>query len=271
MRSHRTLRLRARMGTASEHSGKSYLAQRPTRGCAAVRRGTRPSGARDDAGMAWRANGRGEPFASTAWPVAATPATLGGLGFQSAMCTAPAAYWGACAKMLSYWHIRQPRHVYKHWSAAAPADRPSARYSRRCQPAVKRRLAGMPHLGSTPGHLTRSPVRAGSRAWRLASWLAVSRMTYPFTLRSRSRATAPPGAGSPGTVGHTHGQVHISAARGHANRSSQTPPANTGMVACRRRLDAWGAHALACTRSGLLARRANTLSPQRWLSHTLAK
>ena len=42
MRSHRTLRLRARMGTASEHSGKSYLAQRPTRGCAAVRRGTRP-------------------------------------------------------------------------------------------------------------------------------------------------------------------------------------------------------------------------------------
>ena len=37
----------------------------------------------------------GEPLASTAWAVAATPATQGGLGLQSAMRTAPAAYWGA--------------------------------------------------------------------------------------------------------------------------------------------------------------------------------
>ncbi|CAE7732680.1 unnamed protein product, partial [Symbiodinium microadriaticum] len=35
----------------------------------------------------------GEPLASTAWAVAATPATQGGLGLQSAMRTAPAAYW----------------------------------------------------------------------------------------------------------------------------------------------------------------------------------
>ena len=57
---------------------------------------------------------------------------------------------------------------------------------------------------------------------------------------------------------------------------------------CRRRLDPWGDHALACTRSGLLARRAKLVEqawlavcreavgaeghvvPQQWLSHTSA-
>ena len=50
-----------------------------------------------------------EPLASTAWALAATPATHGGLGLQSAIRTAPAAYWGAWADTLGYWHVRQPR------------------------------------------------------------------------------------------------------------------------------------------------------------------
>ena len=73
----------------------------------------------------------GKPLASTTWAVAATPATHGGLGLQSAMRTAPAAYWGAWADTLGYWHVRQPRLasacVQKHCRAAAPADRPFAR------------------------------------------------------------------------------------------------------------------------------------------------
>ena len=80
--------------------------------------------------------------------------------------------------------------------------------------------------------LQECPTRPG-----LASQLAVPRVGYPITLLPRSRAAAHLSAGSPGTATvpagltgsrvaqcHTHGQVQLVAARGHANRTSQMPP-----------------------------------------------
>ena len=175
----------------------------------------------------------GEPLASTAWAVAATPATQGGLGLQSAMRTAPAAYWGAWADTLGYWHARQPR------LAAA------------CVQAVERGGAGRPAFSAAhaAANLLRSEGWQECSTWatllstpcaalrRLASRLAVPRIAYTLTLLPRSNATALLGAGSPGAVavpvgspsrgvahGHTHGQVHLAATRSHADRASQTSP-----------------------------------------------
>ena len=267
----RTRRLRARMGTAPpagrasaggpfatlvglavcvappahvrEHSGKSRLAQHPTRRCAAVRRGTRPCSVRDATGVPWRANGR-----------RGTP-RVHGLGHCSNACDARRAGPAVC---------------HAHCAGGG---------SRRCEPSAKRGLAGMPHLGRTPQHLMRSPVCPGGRAWRLASRLAVPRIAYTLTLLSRSRAAAHLGAGSPGTVavpvgptsrrvahGFTHGQVHLAppevmqiALRRRLRLPLPLGPRICGQHGhgCRRRLDPWGDHALACTRSGLLARRAS--------------
>ena len=47
-------------------------------------------------------------WACVTWAVATLPAALGGLGLQSAVRTAPAAYWGAWADTLGYLSARQP-------------------------------------------------------------------------------------------------------------------------------------------------------------------
>ena len=169
----------------------------------------------------------GEPLAS------ATPATQGGLGLQSAMRTAPAAYWGAWADTLGYWHVRQPR------LAAA------------CVQALERGGAGRPALSAAyaVANLLRSEGWQECPTWTtlLSTPCAAPRARetgpgdWPHgwqfhasstrSLYFRERVLLP----SPGTVavlvgspsrrvahGHTHGQVHLAAARGHADRASQT-------------------------------------------------
>ena len=143
----------------------------------------------------------GELLASTAWAVAATPATQGGLGLQSAMRTAPAAYWGAWADTLGYWHVRQPRLAAACVQALerGGAGRPAlSRGPCRCKPSAKRGMAGVPHLGqhslSTPCAAPRAR-EAGPGDWP-HGW-AVPRIAYTLTLFPRSSATALLGAGSP--------------------------------------------------------------------------
>ena len=181
----------------------------------------------------------GEPLASTAWAVAATLATQGGLGLQSAMRTAPAAYWGAWADARVLACTATALGGGMCAGTGARRSRPTCpqRGPCRCKPSAKRGMAGVPHLRNTPQHPMRSSACPGSRAWRLASRLAVPRIAYTLTLLPRSSATPLLGAGSPGAVavpvgspsrrvahGHTHGQVHLGVARSHADRASQTSP-----------------------------------------------
>ena len=145
----------------------------------------------------------------------------------------------------------------------------------------------MPHVGRTPQHLMRSPVCPGGRAWRLASRLAVPRIAYTLCLLSRSSAAAHLGAGLPGSVAVPGGSTSRRVAHGiPTDRSTSLPPevmqialrrrlrlllplgpgiCGQHVHGCRRRLDPWGDHALACLRSGLLARRAK-LVEQAWLA-----
>ena len=256
---------------------------------------------------------QGEPLASTAWAVAATPATQDGLGLQSAMRTAPAAYWGAWADTLGYWHVRQPR------LAAA------------CVQALERGGAGRPAL---------SAAHAAANLLRSEGW-----QECPTWATLLSTPCAAPRAREAGPGDWPHGwQFHASRTRSlyfrdrvllpslepahqalllsqsgpqaaawltaiPTDRSTSLPPEvmqialrrrlrmplplGPGLCGqhghgCRRRLDPWGDHALACTRSGLLARRAKLVEqawlavcreavgaeghvvPQQWLSHTSA-
>ena len=171
----------------------------------------------------------GEPLASTAWAIAATPAS--GLGLQSAMRTAPAAYWGAWADTLGYWHVRQPR------LASA------------CVQTLEGGGAGRPALCAA--HAAANLLR--SEGWQeCPTWAELGPGDWPHgwqfhasrtrSLYFRDRVLLPMhlGAGSRGTVavpvgptsrrvahGYTRGQVDLAAAGGHANRSSQTPPVAT--------------------------------------------
>ena len=87
----------------------------------------------------------------------------------------------------------------------------------RCKHSAKRGMAGVPHLGNTPQHPMRSPACPGSRAWRLASRLAVPRIAYTLTLLPRSSATALLGAGSPGAVAVPIGSPSRRVAHGHTH------------------------------------------------------
>ena len=189
----------------------------------------------------------GEPLASTAWAIAATPATHGGLGLQSAMRTAPAAYWGAWADMLGYWHVRQPRLASEllSTSCAAPC-------ARRPGLATGLTAGSSTHRVHVHAHSTFA-IACCCPPWSPAHQPPRGSRLYPLPLRLGPRICGQ----------HGHG--------------------------CRRRLDPWGDHALACTRSGLLARRAKLVEqawlavcreavgaeghvvPQQWLSHTSAR
>ena len=201
------------------------------------------------------------------------------------------------------------RHVCRHWSAAEQADLPSARpmpLQTFCE-ARDGRSAPLGQHSSAPHARPRVPGKPG-----LATGLTAGSSTHRVHAQflPRSSVTALLGAGSPGAVavpvgspsrrvahGHTHGQVHLAAARSHADRASQTSPYASGS-GTRPLRPTWarmpktvrplGDHALACTRSGLLARRAKLVEqawlavcreavgaeghvvPQQWLSHTSA-
>ena len=281
-----------------EYSGKSRLAQHPTRRCAAVRGETRPQCARRYR-RALESNGRrGTPRvhlghcsnardARRAGPAVCHAHCAGGLlgclGGHAGLLARPATTLA--------WH----RHVCKHWRAEAPADRPFARLtplrtflSTSCA-APGAREAGpgdWPHGWQFHASRTRSlyfrdrvllpTLEPAQQALLLsqsgpqaAAWLTAipaDRSTslppevMQIALRRRLRLPLPLGPRICGQHGH----------------------------GCRRRLDPWGDHALACTRSGLLARRAKLVEqawlavcreavgaeghvvPQQWLSHTSA-
>ena len=257
--------------------------------------------------------GSSDLLASPAWAIATLPAALGGLGLQSAVRTAPAAYWGAWADCLGYLGSRCPNlaracsDALAHgglgrpamcaaqtaanllrnegwsdcptWAAladnvpapgsageAGPGDWPHGWqfHASRTRTNYFRERVLLPTLD--PAHRALLLSQSGQQA---AAWLtavpADTATTLPpevmqIALRRRLRLRLPLGPATCGQEGH----------------------------GCGRRLDAWGDHALACPRTGYLAKRAKLIErawiavcreavgpeghvvPQQWLTHTSA-
>ena len=196
-----------------------------------------------------------DPLASATRAVATLPAMLGGLGLQSALRSAPAAYWGAWADTLGYLRDRQPRLAAACVQALERSgnDRPALCAAN--DAANLLRSVGWHECPAwaTLAHMTAQPPRAREagpgdwpHGWHAGAWLAavpsgtatsLPQEVMQIALRRRLRLQLPLGPGCCGQEGH----------------------------GCRRRLDPWGDHALARTRTGLLARRAK-LVQRTWLA-----
>ena len=255
----------------------------------------------------------GEPLddAPHAWPIATLPAVLGGLGLQSAQRTAPAAYWAAWADALPVMRARAPDLASRCREAleGGPGrDAPCLREA--VEAGALLREAGWQ---TCP---TWSLVERGApapsrrrRARRLAAWMADARDANPQQALPRTHASARHATQFPGTLaipGRTAGR---SMARCDPHRAGHHAPTEAMQIALRRRLrqplplhsntcgpphgcrgavDRFGDHALACPRTGLLARRAKIVErawvqvareavgsegqvvPQQWLANTTA-
>ena len=280
----------ASLAHVREHSGNSRLAQHPARGRTAVRRGTRPSRVCGAARVPRRANGRRR---------ASRVHGLGGCSnARDAGRAGPAVCHAHCAGRLlgclgghaRVRHVRQPRlaaacvQALERGRPALSAAHAAANLLRsegwqECPTwaTLLSTLCAAPRAREAgPGDWPRGwqfhASRTRSLYFRDRVLLPSLEPAHQALLLSPSRRVA---------HGRTHGQVHLAAARSHADRGQHGH-------GCRRRLDPWGDHALACTRSGLLARRAKLVEqawlavcreavgaeghvvPQQWLSHTSA-
>ena len=206
----------------------------------------------------------GELLASTAWAIAATPATHGGLGLQSAMRTAPRGLLGCLgghAGLLALCAAHAAANLLRSegWQECPTgAELLSTSYAAPC--AREAGPGDWPHGWQFQSRLTRHCC-CPSRAHKPPRGSRLYPRTGPPHCRRRSCKSLFADASGCHSL-HGHG--------------------------CRRRLDPWGDHALACTHSGLLARRAKLVEqawlavcreavgaeghvvPQQWLSHTSA-
>ena len=256
--------------------------------------------------------GVGDREAVQARLLAALPGALGGLGLQSAQLTAPAAYWAAWADASPALHTRVPR------SAASYVQLLEAELGEatRClaEAANARRLLldrGWSHCptwraileGARPA-LAANP---GAGDWPHGWQYHASRT---LTEHSRERLVMPSLPPSSRALLRSQAGPHAGAwLTAIPCENTTTLPPQAMQVALRRRLrlalplcasgcgpnpgcgemvDALGDHALACPRTGLLARRAKIVErawvrvareavgaegqvvPQQWLAHTTA-
>ena len=276
-----------------QHEGQPRSTQHPARRGAALCRDARPRNLRNCLGE------EADPLASPAWAIATLPAVLGGLGLQSAVRTAPAAYWGAWADAAPTW----PGPARTRWHAVALGTRPCVRHRLRpiCYGTRVGAIAqlGLPSLTTClrlalQGKL--GPVFHASRTrtnyFRERVLLPTLEPAHRALLLSQSgqQAAAWLTAVPADTATALPPEVMQIALRRRLRLRLPLGPAICGQEGhgCGRRLDAWGDHALACPRTGYLAKWAKLVErawiavcreavgpeghvvPQQWLMHTSA-
>ena len=235
--------------------------------------------------------------------VASLPAALGGLGLQSASRLAPAAYWAAWADSLPVIQARVP-------DMAAQLQRHLGDDNARClaHADAARRLLISPNWHDITGGLLVAPhAEAGLGDWPHGWQFHASRTrnlyyrdrvllpTLPPDHRALLRSQSGPHASSwlaaiPGEAATT---LSPEAMRVALRRRLRLPLPNASgrcgpSPGCGGPVDLLGDHALACPRTGLLARRAKVVErawirvareavgpeghivPQPWLAHTTA-
>ena len=257
--------------------------------------------------------GAPEHDAHAAWLIAGIPATLGGLGLQSAARTSPAAYWASWADALPVIRARRP-----HFAAACVAELDGAVACRSMslqQASDARALLLTEGWTSCPtwaqllaNHQRKALPDRGLGDWphgwqhhatRTRTSYFRDRVLLP-TLDPASRALlrsqAGPQAGAwltaiPSDEAHVLAPEAMQIALRRRLRLALPLTSNTcggNMPGCGRPLDPLGDHAVACPRTGLLARRAKIVEhawvrvareaigpegqvvPQQWLTHTTA-
>ena len=242
--------------------------------------------------------------------VATLPAALGGLGLRSAIRTAPAAYWAAWADALPELHKRSP--------AFAEACTRLLATDGGCAPCLRSAVEARELLQAEGWHECPSweAVGAGARPPRLTDqglgdwphgWQSCASRIRTSYFRERTllpslspsacallRSQSGPQAGAWLTAIPSEAacalppQAMLLALRRRLRLPLPLCASRCGPPGCGGEVNAFGDHALACTRTGLIARRAKIVErawvrvareavgphgqvvPQQWLAHTTA-
>ena len=242
--------------------------------------------------------------------VATLPAALGGLGLRSAIRTAPAAYWAAWADALPA--------LYKRSPAFAEACTRLLATDGGCAPSLRSAVEARELLQAEGWHECPSweAVGAGARPPRLTDqglgdwphgWQCCASRIRTSYFRERTllpslspsacallRSQSGPQAGAWLTAIPSEPacalppQAMLLALRRRLRLPLPLCASRCGPPGCGGEVDAFGDHALACTRTGLIARRAKIVErawvrvareavgpdgqvvPQQWLAHTTA-
>ncbi len=227
------------------------------------------------------------PATVAARTLSTLPQRKGGLGLRDARRTSPAAYWAAVADVLPVLRARLPSLAARALEQLQQADQPSA-------PGLKAAREAAEHLqqrgyqelptwqalwdGERPPNPAETDPGEWEHGWQyyasseLDNYAKEHEVLPPRSLSDRAliRSQSGPKAGRAFTALPTEKGTTMTPPRMQvALRRRLRLPLPAGQSRCRGRhcrkeLDDWGDHVTACTKSGLVKRRAKPLE-QAWV------